>query len=94
MSNNSRNSFERLKNLEKVSNGLDLAEIDMKNRGSGDVFGTMQHGFKQFKVASIYDIELLEKAKEWAGNIFKNIDTYQGLKEKIQDNDFNYIKNN
>lgn len=94
MSNNSRNSFERLKNLEKVSNGLDLAEIDMKNRGSGDVFGTMQHGFKQFKVASIYDIELLEKAKEWAGNIFKDIDTYQGLKEKIQDNDFNYIKNN
>ena len=94
MSTNSRTSYERLKNLEELNNGLDLAEIDMKMRGTGDIFGTMQHGFKKFRVASIHDVEFLEKSKLWAKNIYPRIDNYPMLKEKIQHVDMEYIKNN
>jgi len=94
MSNNNKTAYERLKNLETLSNGLDLAEIDMKMRGTGDVFGTMQHGFKRFKVASLSDIELLDKAKLWAKNIYPSRDNYPLLKEKIEFSDTTFIKNN
>ncbi|OGC53474.1 hypothetical protein A3D91_00400, partial [candidate division WWE3 bacterium RIFCSPHIGHO2_02_FULL_38_14] len=46
MSNNSRAGYSRLKKLEEINEGIKLAEIDMKMRGHGDIYGTMQHGFK------------------------------------------------
>lgn len=94
MSNNSKGSYARLKKLETVTNGLDLAEIDMKNRGSGDIYGTMQHGYKKFKIASIYDTELLEKAKIWAENIFEKINNYPQLNSEINNKYSNLVKNN
>jgi ATP-dependent DNA helicase RecG len=94
MSTNSRTSYERLKNLELIDNGLELAEIDMKMRGTGDIFGTMQHGYKKFRVASLDDVEFLEKAKKWAKNIYPRIDDYPLLKEKIDHVETDFIKNN
>lgn len=46
MSNNSRDAYKRLKYLEQLDRGIDLAEKDLEIRGQGDIFGTMQHGFK------------------------------------------------
>jgi len=94
MSNNNSTAYNRLKNLEKINNGLELAEIDMKIRGSGDIFGTMQHGFKKFKVASIEDLEILEKAKEWSKKIYPSIEEYPLLQQKLNTIDTEYIKNN
>ena len=59
-----RHSVERLKNLETTSNGLALAEIDMRIRGQGDLFGIKQHGIKKFKVASLDDLDTIKQAKE------------------------------
>lgn len=83
MSNNSRAGYERLKNLEKISNGMELAEIDMKNRGQGDIYGIMQHGFRTFKVADINNLRMLEAAKKEAQDILIELDRYPLLKEKL-----------
>lgn len=80
---NSRQAYKRLKYLEEFDNGLELAEIDMEMRGHGDLYGTMQHGFKRFKVARISDIETLEKAKKYAEEFFPVIGDYPKLLEKI-----------
>jgi len=79
-STGNKNSMERLKNLEKYSNGLELAEIDLKIRGEGDVTGRMQSGFKNFRFADLTNLYILEKAKIEAALILPNLDKYPKLK--------------
>ena len=56
---------ERLKVMEKTSNGFEISEQDFSLRGSGDLFGIRQSGDMQFKLANIKrDYNLLLKAKE------------------------------
>jgi ATP-dependent DNA helicase RecG len=76
--------MERLKNLEKYSNGLELAEIDLKIRGEGDVTGRMQSGFKNFKFADLTNLKLLEKAKKEAAEYIKEIENYPILKSHFE----------
>ena len=52
--------------LEWISKGFELAEIDLKLRGPGEVFGTKQHGFPELKIARWDDIELIKEAKKVA----------------------------
>lgn len=52
----------RLKLLEKINNGMKLAEADLKFRGPGQRFGTSQHGRWDLKIADFSDLELIEKA--------------------------------
>lgn len=94
LTNNSRQAYQRLKNLETVDNGLKLAEIDMKLRGEGDIFGASQHGFKKFKIANIYDTTMLESAKDSAKEIYPLLDQYPALKEKLTEEAGEYIPNN
>ena len=56
---------ERLKVMEKTSNGFEISEEDFRLRGSGDLFGIRQSGDMQFKLANIKkDYNLLLKAKQ------------------------------
>lgn len=49
-------SLGRLKILEQSSDGFEIAEADLKNRGSGDMFGTDQSGSaSRNKVANIFE---------------------------------------
>ncbi len=82
-SNNSRTAMSRLKNLEKYDNGLELAEIDMKIRGQGDIYGTQQHGYIRFKVADFSDLELIEKVKKDVENYYPHLDLYPLLQDKL-----------
>ncbi|KKQ87013.1 MAG: ATP-dependent DNA helicase RecG, partial [Candidatus Woesebacteria bacterium GW2011_GWB1_38_8b] len=59
----------RLKVLKENHSGFTLAEMDLKMRGPGEVFGTMQSGFSNLKVARWSDIELIKKAKQVAEKI-------------------------
>ncbi len=54
----------RLRFFAKINNGNKLAEYDLKNRGGGNIFGTEQHGFVNFKIASLTDYELINKTKK------------------------------
>ena len=94
MTSRSKDAYTRLKYLENINNGLELAEIDMKLRGQGDVFGTMQSGFKRFKIAQLENLEMLETAKLEAQKYFKLIDKYPLLNDKLRDRVGNYIINN
>ena len=76
-------SSTRLKSLETIHNGNDLAEIDMKLRGTGNIYGTQQHGFMQLKVADPTDLVMVKKTKEAALQVFKNLDNYPKLKTLV-----------
>ena len=56
---------ERLTALCRHRDGFEIAEIDLQLRGPGDFFGTRQHGIPAFKMANLYEDQLLlERASE------------------------------
>lgn len=73
---------QRLKLLEKYDNGLELAEMDLKTRGSGDIFGTMQHGELGLNVASSADLNLIIETKKQA-EMLKSEDLTPELLERV-----------
>ena len=76
----------RLDIMKEVSDGFVLAEEDFKLRGSGDLFGTKQHGDMKFKIANLTkDYDILLKAKEDSGIILEEIDNYPLLKGILKD---------
>lgn len=76
----------RLKQMEKIDNGLELAELDLKIRGAGSIFGYSQHGRFDLKVAKLTDLPLIEKTKSAASKILEenpSLDKYPMLKAKL-----------
>ena len=66
-------SNERLQAFEKTSDGFELAEIDLRLRGPGNLFSTEQSGFPPFRVADlIRDRELLEQAQAVAREMVRD----------------------
>jgi ATP-dependent DNA helicase RecG len=61
----------RLKNLEKLNNGFDLAEADLAYRGPGQVFGTLQHGLPDLKIATLADQKLVSTVRTIAQALLK-----------------------
>ena len=55
----------------KSHDGFKLAEADLKMRGPGDVYGTAQKGFRQFKIATFNDYALLKAAREAAAEVVR-----------------------
>jgi ATP-dependent DNA helicase RecG len=56
---------QRLKAVERESDGFKLAEVDLSLRGEGEVLGTRQHGLPRFAVAELPDdAPALEAARE------------------------------
>jgi ATP-dependent DNA helicase RecG len=53
----------RLKAMEKMYIGGELAELDLKIRGPGEIYGTRQHGIPDLRVASLTDLNLIEKTR-------------------------------
>jgi len=54
----------RLTAMTKTSDGFEIAEMDLQQRGPGHFFGTQQHGLPEFKMADISsEIELLKVAR-------------------------------
>ena len=57
---------ERLRAMEKVKDGFKLAEIDLKLRGPGAIFGTRQSGIPDLKMASFSDARIVVRARQAA----------------------------
>lgn len=58
--------YGRLKNLEHTTDGMKLAELDLKIRGSGQIFGKEQSGRFELKIASFSDLTLIEQTRNAA----------------------------
>lgn len=77
----------RLQALVNTQDGFALAKKDLELRGSGDIYGTAQKGFPQFKIASLFDQQLMRIAKEQAGQLIEkdpDFKQYPELKQKIE----------
>jgi len=70
-SSESQKILKRLKAMEKIQIGAELAELDLKLRGPGEVYGLKQHGFVNLKIASMTDFKLIEKTRIAAQNLIK-----------------------
>ena len=65
---------QRMKVMCDTNDGFIISEKDLELRGSGDFFGTEQHGLPEFKIANLFeDIDILKKV--------------QGIAQKIMDED-------
>jgi ATP-dependent DNA helicase RecG len=63
----SEEANERLSTMVRTNNGFEIAEVDMRLRGPGELFGTRQHGDMGFHVANpLRDFDLLEAARREA----------------------------
>lgn len=78
-------TIERLKVMETIYTGPVLAEMDLKFRGAGEIYGTLQHGKKELKIANFSDIPLIEKTRRVTESVFKNLNEYPLLLEKVND---------
>ncbi|MCL2144944.1 MAG: ATP-dependent DNA helicase RecG [Endomicrobia bacterium] len=57
----------RLEIMTKTNNGFEIAEEDLRMRGPGELMGTVQHGFPEFKAGDlIKDADIIDFTKDFA----------------------------
>ena len=77
-----KESEERLRLLEKTSDGFEISEYDFQNRGEGDLFGIKQSGELVLKMANIRrDFKMLLKAKDDAEEFINILFTFESNPE-------------
>lgn len=57
---------QRLREVEKSNDGFYLAEIDLKLRGPGEIYGRAQHGALNLQIATLADTKLIKRAQNAA----------------------------
>jgi ATP-dependent DNA helicase RecG len=68
----------RIRALEQTNNGFKLAELDLEIRGPGAIYGAVQHGQLDLKVANLADTRLIAAARNAAQEFLDS-------KEKLKD---------
>jgi ATP-dependent DNA helicase RecG len=63
MLSDSKPPSRRLRALETSQDGFKLAELDLELRGPGAIYGTMQHGQLDLRIAKLSDTELIAGAR-------------------------------
>ncbi|TDY11451.1 ATP-dependent DNA helicase RecG [Meridianimaribacter flavus] len=77
----SNDSKLRLETMTRTSDGFEIAEVDLKLRGPGDIMGTQQSGVLNLKIADIVkDKDILQSTRFYAKRIL-NSDPTLGLPE-------------
>jgi ATP-dependent DNA helicase RecG len=59
------NSNERLNFFQSSDDGFKIAEFDLQLRGPGEVYGEIQSGIPNLKIANIMDIALIKRVKKY-----------------------------
>ncbi len=89
---------ERMKVMCETNDGFVISEKDLELRGSGDFFGTMQHGLPEFKIANLFeDMPILKMVQSVAIKIVSEDPKLEKnenhlLKELIKDKFTNRIE--
>jgi ATP-dependent DNA helicase RecG len=64
------NSKTRMQTMVRSSDGFEIAEVDLRLRGPGDMMGTQQSGVLELKIANIVkDRDILSLARHWAKKV-------------------------
>ena len=64
--------LQRMKVMQDTNDGFVISEKDLELRGTGDFFGTKQHGLPEFKIANLFeDIDILKQVQSVANKITK-----------------------
>jgi len=77
----------RLREIEKSNDGFHLAEVDLKLRGPGEIYGRAQHGDLNLQVATLGDTRLIARAQkqaEWFVSSEKNLLDYKQLAREVE----------
>lgn len=75
--------MERLEEFANAQSGFEIAEIDLKIRGQGDLMGTRQHGIPPLRIGNIIrDLEILKSARNQAEKLFDKM-TDEEIQEKF-----------
>ena len=62
----------RLREVETSQDGFYLAEVDLKLRGPGEIYGSLQHGALDLRIATITDTKLVHKANHLVDDFVKH----------------------
>ena len=62
----SKKPSQRLREIEKSNDGFYLAEVDLRLRGPGEIYGKAQHGVLNLQIATLADTKLIAKAQKAA----------------------------
>jgi ATP-dependent DNA helicase RecG len=77
----------RLKEIEKSNDGFYLAEVDMKLRGPGEIYGRAQHGELNLQIATLGDTKLIARAQREARDFVDsgaNLLQYEQLEAQVE----------
>ena len=71
----------RLRELEKSTDGFYLAEVDLRLRGPGEIYGSLQHGILDLRIASLSDTKLIHQAQAGVEQFLQNGENMLKYKE-------------
>ena len=77
----------RLREIESSQDGFYLAEVDLKLRGPGEIYGSLQHGALDLRIASVTDTKLVRKASQLVDEFIKqkyNVLEYKELSAAVR----------
>ncbi len=84
---NGQKTKDRMKALITAKNGFELAEFDLTQRGSGELYGKKQWGISDLAMEAIKNIKMVEASREEASRIVEedeNFDLHPLIKEYFQ----------
>ncbi|MGE5944928.1 MAG: DUF559 domain-containing protein [Flavobacteriales bacterium] len=80
----SADSKTRLETMVRTSDGFEIAEVDLRLRGPGDIMGTQQSGVLNLKIADIIkDKDILQNARFYAKKVLNTDPTLSDSQNKV-----------
>jgi ATP-dependent DNA helicase RecG len=80
-------SIERLRALQQAKNGFELSELDLAQRGPGELAGMRQWGVSDIAMEALKNIKMVEAAREEAARIVledHELSRYPDLKREVE----------
>ncbi|WP_298246419.1 ATP-dependent DNA helicase RecG [uncultured Christiangramia sp.] len=91
----SNDSKTRLETMTSTNDGFEIAEVDLKLRGPGDLMGTQQSGVLNLKIADIVkDNAILQSARFYANRLLKEDPNLENEKNNTVKNAYSRLVKN